>query len=87
MNFIENFFGTAALITSIIGLLPQVYKSFKTKSTDDLSMVMLMNYLVCSLSWIMYGICMKSMFVVWSNVVGLITSSVSILMKRKYDKS
>ena len=86
MNFIENFFGTAALVTSIIGLIPQIYKSFKTKSTNDISMIMLLNYFVCSISWIVYGIYTKSVFVIWSNIIGLITSLISILQKRYYDK-
>lgn len=86
MNFIENFFGTIALVSSIIGLLPQIYKSFKTKSTNDISMIMLLNYLVCSISWIIYGICTNSSFVVWSNIVGLITSTISIIQKKYYDK-
>jgi len=86
MNFIENFFGTIALVSSIIGLLPQIYKSFKTKSTNDISLIMLLNYLVCSVSWIVYGICTNSSFVVWSNIVGLITSAISIIQKKRYDK-
>lgn len=86
MNFIENFFGTIALVTSIIGLLPQIYKSFKTKSTNDISMIMLLNYLICSISWIIYGTYTKSDFVIWSNIIGLITSLISIFQKRYYDK-
>ncbi|MDO4975500.1 MAG: SemiSWEET family transporter [Alphaproteobacteria bacterium] len=86
MNFIENFFGTIALVTSIIGLLPQIYKSFKTKSTNDISMIMLLNYLICSISWIIYGTYTKSDFVIWSNIIGLITSLIAIFQKRYYDK-
>ncbi len=86
MNFIENFFGTVALVTSIIGLLPQIYKAYKTKSTSDISMIMLVNFFLGSLSWIIYGICTKSVFVIWSNTMGLTTAVVSILQKRYYDK-
>lgn len=86
MNFIENFFGTIALVSSIIGLLPQIYKSFKTKSTNDISMIMLLNYLTCSISWIIYGTYTKSDFVIWSNIIGLITSLIAIFQKRYYDK-
>ena len=34
---IEVFFGYIALITSLIVLLPQVYKAYITKSTHDIS--------------------------------------------------
>lgn len=77
--------GTLALITSFIGLLPQIYKSFKTKSTQDLSQSMLINYFVCSLAWICYGFYTESSFVLASNVLGLISSLMLILQKHFYD--
>ena len=85
MYYIENFFGTVALITSIIGLLPQVYKSYKTKSTQDISMVMLINYLICSVSWIIYGLAEGSLYVIASNVLGGLVSMISIVQKYHYD--
>ncbi|MDR3030788.1 MAG: hypothetical protein LBU35_00160 [Holosporales bacterium] len=86
MISVESFFGTFALITSIIGLLPQIYKAYKTKSTTDVSMLMLINYSICSISWIIYGICLNSIFVVWSNIPILITCCVSVIQKYIYDK-
>jgi MtN3 and saliva related transmembrane protein len=85
MNFLENFFGGAALITTIIGIIPQIYKAFKTKSTQDISMLMLWNCFACALSWLIYGLLTKSEFVIWSNAVGLIVAVISILQKRYYD--
>jgi MtN3 and saliva related transmembrane protein len=84
---LENFSGGIALATSIIGLFPQVYKSYKTKSTEDVSMIMLINYLVCSIAWIIHGACTNSEFVVYSNVVGSILSVISIAQKIVYDKN
>ncbi|ARB93157.1 SemiSWEET family sugar transporter [Legionella longbeachae] len=77
--------GVVAFITSFIGLLPQIVKSLKTQSTQDLSMMMLINYLVCSLAWIIYGSSTNSFFVISSNVVGLLISLLLILLKRHYD--
>lgn len=48
-------FGFIALITSLIGLLPQVYKAHVTKLTRDISMLMLVNLVVGSSSWLIYG--------------------------------
>jgi len=79
------FSGLIAFITSFIGLLPQIVKSLKTKSTQDLSMIMLINYLICSVAWIIYGSNTDSFFVISSNVVGLIVSLLLILLKRYYD--
>ncbi|WP_264337847.1 PQ-loop domain-containing transporter [Wolbachia endosymbiont (group B) of Dolichovespula media] len=47
---IEECFGFIAFITSLIGLLPQVYRAYITKLTRDVSMLMLVNYLICSSS-------------------------------------
>lgn len=77
--------GLLALVTSFIGLLPQIVKSFKTRSTQDLSMLMLVNYLVCSLAWIIYGSGTDSFFVVSSNIAGFVVSMLLILLKRYYD--
>ena len=82
---IVMFSGLLAFITSFIGLLPQIVKSLKTKSTQDLSMIMLINYLICSVAWIIYGSNTDSFFVISSNVVGLIVSLLLILLKRYYD--
>jgi MtN3 and saliva related transmembrane protein len=79
--------GSIAFITSFIGLLPQVVKAIKTKSTQDLSMLMLVNYLICSLAWIIYGSSTDSMFVLSSNIVGLVISFMLIILKRHYDES
>ncbi|HHT0593361.1 TPA: SemiSWEET family sugar transporter [Legionella anisa] len=79
------FSGIVAFITSFIGLLPQIIKSLKTKSTQDLSMIMLINYLICSIAWIIYGSSTDSFFVISSNVVGLLVSLLLILLKKHYD--
>lgn len=81
----QELFGSIALITSLIGLLPQVYKAYITQSTRDISMAMLINYLICSFSWIIYGMYQNSLFVIASNIAGLIISVISIIQKRYYD--
>ena len=77
--------GTLALITSFIGLLPQVFKALKTKSTQDISMLMLLNYTLCSFAWVIYGSNTDSFFVTCSNVIGLLVSLALIFLKRYYD--
>ena len=82
---LREIFGYVALITAIIGLMPQVIKSYKTRSTDDISMVMLINYFVGSFAWIIHGLSVNDNFVVWSNVLGGTVSVISIIQKLKYD--
>lgn len=83
---LNDIFGTIALITSIIGLLPQVYKSYRTKSTKDVSMLMLVNWFICSSAWIVYGIGTSSDYVVWSNILGALFAFIAISQKIVYEK-
>lgn len=83
---VQSIFGFIAFFTSVIGLLPQIIKSLKTRSTADISMAMLINYLICSFAWIVYGSYTDSLFVLYSNVLGLMTSVLLIYLKLSYDK-
>jgi len=82
---IEKIFGIIACITTIIGLIPQVYKTYITKSAGDISMLMLINYFICSIAWVIYGYSTESSFVTYSNYCGLITSIILIWQKLKYE--
>ena len=86
LDMIKDFFGYVALTTTIIGLIPQVYKTHKTKSARDLSAIMIWNCLVCASSWLVYGIFIKDKMVIISNVLALFTSIILIIQKNKYDK-
>lgn len=83
---IIDIFGAAALVTSIIGLLPQIIKSYKTKSTADISMIMIINYAVGSIAWIVYGSMTDAAYVVWSNALCLLSSLFLAFQKSYYDK-
>lgn len=87
MLMIQSLFGFIALITSFVGLLPQSFKAYKTRSTQDISLLMILNFLLCSVAWIIYGICINAGFVVASNIVGLLSSVLLIAQKRYYDNA
>ena len=82
----ETLFGSIAFLTSVIGLLPQIIKAARTRSTHDISMIMLLNYLICSISWIIYGSFSNSLFVLSSNILGLLSSLTLIILKIFYDR-
>lgn len=82
---IENVAGSLAFITSVIGLFPQIIKSLKTRSTDDLSMLMLINFNLCSLAWIIYGAYSNSWYVQLSNILGLLSGLLLVFLKIYFD--
>jgi MtN3 and saliva related transmembrane protein len=81
---LESVFGFVASVTTVIGVLPQVWKSYRTKSVDDISMAMLINCMVCSVSWMVYGALSGSAFVFWSNVFSMFVAGVAIYQKVHY---
>lgn len=82
---IVEFFGTIALITTLIGISPQVYKTYKTKSAGDISYLMLYNFLICSIAWTVYGFYTEAGFVLYSNILSTVVCTISIIQKYHYD--
>jgi MtN3 and saliva related transmembrane protein len=73
--------GAVASITSVIGFLPQICKNHKTRSVKDLSLLMLINFFICSLAWMIYGCLTESTYVLVTNVACLCASG--LLMGQK----
>lgn len=72
-----------ALTTS--SFLPQVIKSWKTKSTGDVSMWMFLLLTVGILIWMVYGFMIGSLPVVVANAGSFILSVTMIIFKIIYD--
>ncbi|MDR1333052.1 MAG: hypothetical protein LBJ69_01460 [Holosporales bacterium] len=85
-GYIEQFFGAVASVTTVVGIVPQIYKAYKTRSMGDVSTAMLVNYFLCSVSWLVYGVVTNSTYVAVSNVICVVTSIISLYQKRKYGK-
>ena len=66
--------GSLAAFTSTISLLPQIIKAHRTRSTDDLSIGMLLIFLLTSLLWAIYGLMIASYAVLIANVLMVLFS-------------
>jgi len=78
--------GFIASITSVISLIPQIVKSYKTKSVGDLSILMIVNFLISSISWALYGILIDAVSVWATNIVMSVFAIILMKLKFKYDK-
>jgi|SaaInlV_165m_DNA_2_1040747.scaffolds.fasta_scaffold138819_2 MtN3 and saliva related transmembrane protein len=65
----ENILGIAGTLLVSIALFPQVYKVFKTKSVNDLSMKWLIIECLSSILWIAYGILKNDLLIILTNAV------------------
>ena len=81
----------ATLLGSLAGFLttaafvPQVWKTWKSKSASDLSLTMFSVFSLGVLCWLIYGIMIAQAPVIFWNVVTLILALAILAMKLKYD--
>ncbi len=79
--------GFLAAFTSTISLIPQLIQSFRNKSAKDLSILMLWNFVISSILWLVYGIMIDSYAVICTNFIMTVSSIWLLTLKIKYDKS
>ncbi len=79
--------GYGGVVAGVSFMLPQVYKSWKTKSVADLSWWMLGLFLLNCVFWLAYGILEAATPVVIVNAISLVTALVQIGLKYRYSTS
>ena len=85
-NYIDLFGYLAALLTTI-AFLPQLYKTWRTKSADDVSLIMLILFITGLSSWIIYGIKINSIPILVANIITFIFNFSILILKITYSKS
>ena len=64
--------------------LPQIIKSYKTKSTKDISLGMMLLMLFGVTLWFIYGAIKKDVAILFAQVVALIFTVFLLILKIKY---
>ena len=82
MIFID-FIGYFAGFLVVISLLPQVIKSWKTKSTKDISLLRYIIYVAGLILWIIYAILIQNGPVALMNSIGLVFALFILYLKIK----
>ena len=77
-------FGFIAAALTTIAFLPQVLKTWRTKSAYDVSTVMLITFITGLLFWIIYAIQTKSIPVLIANIITLIFNLTILILKLIY---
>jgi MtN3 and saliva related transmembrane protein len=83
MNYID-LLGYIAGILVVISLLPQAIKSWKTKSTKDISLLRYIIYVTGLILWIVYAALIQNGPVAVMNSIGLILAVTILYLKLKY---
>ena len=85
MFFVE-IVGFCAGTLATCAFVPQVYKTYKTKSAKDVSMSMFVIFASGTILWIIYGIMSKKPPIYISNMIIFVLAAFQIALKIKYDK-
>jgi MtN3 and saliva related transmembrane protein len=83
MDFYEILGMTAAILTTA-SFLPQVYKTWKTKDTQGLSLTMYVCFFIGIVLWLIYGIHLDSLPMILANGITALLTFFLILMKLKH---
>ena len=73
----------AALLTTA-SFVPQVYKTWKSKSADSLSLTMYLVFFVGIILWLLYGIHFESLSMIIANSITAVLSLLLIIFKLRY---
>ncbi len=83
MDTIEIIGLIAATLTTS-AFVPQVYKTWKTKSTGDISFTMYSAFLFGTMLWLYYGIHHNSLAIILANVITAILVVCMLVLKLRH---
>jgi len=78
--------GYLAAILTTVAFVPQVVKTWKTKSAGDLSTGMLVMFTAGVALWLVYGVLLRSLPIIAANIVTLGLSAVLVGLRLRYGR-
>lgn len=76
--------GLIAAVLTTSAFVPQVYKTWKAKSAESLSLTMYLVFFVGIVLWLIYGIHINSLAMIFANSVTAFLALLLIIFKIKY---
>ena len=86
VTFNVEFFGYFAAILTTLAFLPQLIKTIKTKTAEDVSLLTLIMFLTGVFSWIIYGYKISSAPILIANVITFILNLLILFFKIAFSK-
>ncbi len=86
MNYID-LVGYLGSFLSCITFIPQVYKTWQTRSVEDLSLTMMLIVLTSTVVWLVYAFALMLWPVIICNCIIFVLSGLLIYFKFAYKKS
>lgn len=76
--------GSGAALLTMFGFVPQIIKIKKTKSVEDVSLLMLLQFALGMLLWLLYGLHIRDNILIIANAVSFISLAIAIGLFFKY---
>jgi len=83
MNFL-TILGLIAATLTTVAFLPQLLKTWQTKSAKDVSFAMLITFILGVALWLIYGILRQDLAIILANTMILIFNCIILLLKIRY---
>ena len=78
--------GLVAATLTTASFVPQVYKAYKTKDVEGVSLTMFLAMFVGVLLWLVYGFYLKSLSMVIANIITSVLCLMILILKIKHKK-
>jgi len=78
--------GYVAGFCTTLAFLPQVIRTYKTKSAKDISLGMYLVFCFGVVMWLFYGFYIHSMAIIWTNTATIVLAGSMLLMKIIFDR-
>jgi len=78
MTMLWEIVGSIAAVLTMFGFIPQITKIYKTRSVNDVSLPMLLQFSVGVFLWMLYGVHLQNYILIISNLISFLTLSVAI---------
>ena len=76
--------GMIAAVLTTAAFLPQVLRTWRTRSTSDISLGMFITYVTGILLWLVYGLMLGDIPLIASNAVTFVLSGAILLLKLRH---
>jgi MtN3 and saliva related transmembrane protein len=76
--------GSVAAVCSTTAYLPQAVRTWRTRSTADISIAMYSMMVVATSLWLTYGIALESWPIIGANGVTLVLSAIILFFKLRH---
>lgn len=88
MNYVEILAVAAAIMGIIMSAagIPQILKIIKRKSSKDVSIMMMMLFLIGVTIWLVYGVYINNYPIIIGNAVGVVVWGATLITTIKYRK-